>query len=122
MAILDRYVNAKLLDPEYAFSPSGIYGCPKTTSTMKVEDWRQYVDSLPLGENPEVFGMHDNANISFQQQESDKILEVVLSIQPRESGGGGGKSPEEIVSEMAVDQTERVPASLNDENANPETF
>merc|ERR1719262_1169489 len=36
MAILDRYVNAKLLDPEYAFSPSGIYGCPKTTSTMKV--------------------------------------------------------------------------------------
>jgi dynein heavy chain len=66
--------------------------------------------------------MHENANISFQQQESDKILEVVLSIQPRESGGGGGKSPEEIVSEMAQDQTERVPAALTDEGAHADAF
>jgi len=122
MAILDRYVNPTILDPDYAFSPSGIYGCPKESESMNVDAWREYVDSLPLGEQPEVFGMHDNANISFQQQESDKIMEVVLSIQPRESGGGGGKGPEEIVSEMAVDQTERVPANLTDEGANPETF
>ena len=31
--------------------------------------------------------MHENANISFQQQESEKILNVVLSIQPRETAG-----------------------------------
>lgn len=89
---------------------------------MSLEDWKDYVSSLPLGENPEVFGMHENANISFQQQESDKILDVVLSIQPRESGGGGGKTPDEIVSEMAQEQTEKTPASLTDENAHPETF
>ena len=34
------------------------------------------------GARPEIFGMHENANIAFQQQESDKILDVVLSVQP----------------------------------------
>jgi dynein heavy chain len=122
MSILDKYVNSRILDDDYTFSPSGIYRCPIGCAKINVEGWTDYVSSLPLGEQPEVFGMHENANISFQQQESDKILEVVLSIQPRESGAAGAKSPEQIVSEMAVDQQERVPASLIDENAHPDSF
>ena len=31
-----------------------------------IQEYREYVDSLPLSDNPEVFGMHDNANIAFQ--------------------------------------------------------
>ena len=45
------------------------------------------VAGFPLAEQPEVFGMHDNANISFMSQEAEKVLGVVLSIQPREARG-----------------------------------
>lgn len=66
--------------------------------------------------------MHENANISFMSQESEKVLATVLSIQPRESGGSGGKSPEETVGEMAKEQEERLPAELTTETAHPSSF
>jgi len=48
-------------------------------------------------EPPEVFGLHENADISYQKQESDLIVETVLSIQSRIAGGGGGMTPDQIV-------------------------
>ena len=29
-------------------------------------EYRDYIDSLPIADEPEVFGMHNNANIAFQ--------------------------------------------------------
>jgi len=29
-------------------------------------EFREFIDSLPLIDEPEVFGMHDNANIAYQ--------------------------------------------------------
>eukprot|EP00971_Amphidinium_carterae_P278748 5533648-Amphidinium_carterae.1 len=58
-------------------------------------------------------------------KESDKILNVVLSIQPREGGSGGGRSAEEwsSVSRLVptqlstAEQSARLPAKLTDETA-----
>ena len=58
-----------------------------------VDSYNQYIDSLPLLDDPEVFGMHENANITYQSQESDKILQTIISIQPIKSSGASGKSP-----------------------------
>ena len=66
-----------------------------------VDSYNQYIDSLPLLDDPEVFGMHENANITYQSQESDKILQTIISIQPIKSSGASGKSPDEIVKELA---------------------
>eukprot|EP00438_Fugacium_kawagutii_P003849 Skav230670 [mRNA] locus=scaffold2185:191207:197197:+ [translate_table: standard] len=66
--------------------------------------------SLASDVRPQVFGMHDNANISFMSQEAEKVLSVVLSIQPREAGGSGGKSSEEMVLELSADQELEHPA------------
>jgi len=122
MAILGQYVTPNILKDDYIFSPSGTYRCPDNVDSCGVEDFRAYCDSLPLVEAPEVFGMHENANVSFQQQESDLIINIVLSIQPRESGGGGAQKPEDIVSEMAKDQTEKLPALISADNAHPTAF
>ena len=37
-----------------------------------------------------LFGLHANAKISFEKQETDKLVSTVTSIQPRLGGGGGG--------------------------------
>lgn len=67
-----------------------------------LKSYLSYISNLPSFEDPEVFGMHENANITYQNQESNKIMETILSIQPRISAGGsGGKSPDEIVMQMA---------------------
>jgi dynein heavy chain len=53
-----------------------------------------------MADPPEIFGMHDNSNISLQKAESDAVIETALSIQPRDAGKGGGKSPDEFVGEV----------------------
>jgi dynein heavy chain len=42
-------------------------------------------------DDPEVFGMHDNANVAFNRTESLSLMAAVLSLQPRSAGGGTGK-------------------------------
>eukprot|EP00931_Biecheleriopsis_adriatica_P066335 TRINITY_DN4071_c0_g1_i5.p1 TRINITY_DN4071_c0_g1~~TRINITY_DN4071_c0_g1_i5.p1 ORF type:complete len:3484 (+),score=878.42 TRINITY_DN4071_c0_g1_i5:1149-10454(+) len=122
LAVLEKYVTPDVLDPDYNFSSSGLYACPKDAGTLSLEGWRKHVQKFPLTEQPELFGMHDNANISFMSQEAEKVLNVVLSIQPRESGGGGGKSSEEIVLEIAAIQESRLPAAITRDNAHPSSF
>lgn len=43
-----------------------------------IEVYRQYIEQLPTFDDPEVFGMSENANIQFQSQESNKLIDTVL--------------------------------------------
>ena len=52
---------------------------------------------MPNQDGPEIFGMHSNANIAYLRSESSKLLNTVLNVQPRESGGSSGDSPEKII-------------------------
>lgn len=50
----------------YKYSKSGIYLCPETAKCTTVNDYQLYIDKLPMIEEPEIFGMHENANIAYQ--------------------------------------------------------
>ena len=43
------------------------------------------INNFPDFEKPEVFGMNENANITFKLTESKHSMETILSIQPRNS-------------------------------------
>jgi len=38
---------------------------------------------------PEVFGLHDNADITCAQNETYTMFAAILSLQPRAASGGG---------------------------------
>ena len=42
---------------------TGVYYAPEADD---IKSYRQYVEQLPYSDDPEIFGMHDNANIAFQ--------------------------------------------------------
>merc|ERR1712017_52795 len=92
------------LADSYKFSRSGIY---KTISTDSQKGYLDYIDSLPQMPEPEVFGMHGNAMITYDLNESDSNCEIILSLQPRTSGGGG-VSREEAMGNAVYDG--KVPA------------
>jgi dynein heavy chain len=50
--------------------------------------------------------LNDNANIKYQNQESLRTVNTVLEIQPRETGGAGGLTPDEIVLEKSKELLE----------------
>lgn len=122
MAILSKFVCESILLPEYSFSRSGTYKCPHNIDTCEAGELVRYIDQLPLTELPELFGMHDNANSAYQQQETDNVINIVLSIQPRESAVAGAKSPEDIVLDIAQEQISALPAELTNETADSKTF
>jgi len=145
MNILDDYYTPNILDDDYKFSPSGIYYAPRfdpyrfffvffptrvlspvfpfhcplglyCSGEGTLEQFKEYVRALPYNEGPEVFGLHDNANISCALSETGLLLDTALSLQPR-SAGGGGKSWAETLGELAVDIAHRMPAEFDIEKA-----
>jgi len=61
-ALLKNYFNDKVLSEHYEFAPSGKYHAPKDLDLANV---KKYIGQLPLDDEPEVFGLHPNANITF---------------------------------------------------------
>lgn len=61
--ILKRFFSPPTLEDGYVYSESGIYYCPRLPT---LEEVKAYIETLPTIENPEVFGMHENANIAFE--------------------------------------------------------
>lgn len=55
-----------------------------------------YIRGLPINDTPEIFGLHDNANISFAQNEAFGLLEAVVRLQPRATSAEG-KTLEEVL-------------------------
>ena len=91
----------------------GVYYAPEPGT---LNNYRDYVRTLPFNEGPEVFGLHDNANISSAISETNLLLETALSLQPR-SDGGSGKGWGEILAELSQDISNRIPAVFDIEKA-----
>lgn len=118
-AILKNYFVDNILSDSYRLSRLDMYYAPPEGS---YEDLRKYIDTLPLDDDPEVFGLHPNANITFQQKMTKELMDTVVMIQPRATGGKQAKTPEEIVSEMARDFEMQMPDFLEKKRAHPDTF
>lgn len=57
---------------------------------------------------PEIFGLHDNANITFAQNETFALLGAIIQLQPKTSTAGG-QSREEVCKPVACLANPSVP-------------
>ena len=69
--MLSSFYTPEIIDDaKYKFSVSGVYYCPPKGSH---EDYVDFIKELPMSQNPEVFGMHDNVDISRELQETKQV-------------------------------------------------
>ena len=108
MAILRKYIQPDVLNDSYMFTPSGLYYSPAKIDTT-LDEVRDYLDALPSADPPEVFGMHPNASIQSQLQETTSVLTLVVAMQPRIVGSKSGESPEESVYKLADKLLQEIP-------------
>mmetsp|Transcript_23005 Transcript_23005/g.26017 ORF Transcript_23005/g.26017 Transcript_23005/m.26017 type:complete len:729 (+) Transcript_23005:3-2189(+) len=111
--ILRTYIRQEILEDNHKFSSSGMYYSLKAGEQ---EDYLEYIRGLPLNPAPEAFGLHENAQITTAQSETEDLLLTILTIQPR-STSGGGKTREEVISEMAAGIEAKTPAPFDIEEA-----
>ncbi|XP_053711973.1 dynein axonemal heavy chain 6-like isoform X3 [Synchiropus splendidus] len=117
--VLKGFFSPPTLEPGYAFSPSGTYYAPDTD---ELAECRDYIESLPIIDDPEVFGMHENANLAFQRQETQTIINTIVDINPRSSAQHGAKSNDEIVCELAQSILSKVVERLDMDKATDALF
>jgi dynein heavy chain len=72
-------------------------------------DFKTAIEQLPLNDSPEAFGLHSNADITYQSNTSDEILSTIVNIQPKEGGGGGGETRESVVYRLCDDMLDKLP-------------
>ena len=74
--ILEDFYCENIFDDDYKFSPSGIYFAPPH---QEYERYAESISKLPLYPGPEVFGLHANADITKDNNETFNTFEAILS-------------------------------------------
>ncbi|XP_068620608.1 LOW QUALITY PROTEIN: dynein axonemal heavy chain 10 [Battus philenor] len=74
------------------------------------EEYIDFVDTLPLSNTPEVFGLHPNAEIGYFSQAVRDMWMSLIDLQPQTSEGGGAMSREDFIDLIAVDVLGKLPA------------
>uniref|UniRef100_A0A8B9IQ18 Dynein axonemal heavy chain 12 n=1 Tax=Anser cygnoides TaxID=8845 RepID=A0A8B9IQ18_ANSCY len=114
LTMLDDFYNPEIIEnPRYTFSPSGIYYAPPKGT---YEDYIEFIKSLPFSQEPEVFGLHENVDISKDLQQIKILFESLLltqggDIQGTSSGGG-----DSTLYEIADDILSKLPNDFDIES------
>uniref|UniRef100_A0A8C0Z8U1 Dynein axonemal heavy chain 8 n=1 Tax=Cyanistes caeruleus TaxID=156563 RepID=A0A8C0Z8U1_CYACU len=98
------WFNESMFDSTFCF-----YTGYKIPVCKTVEQYFDYIQLLPAMDSPEVFGLHPNADITYQKNTSADVLDTITNIQPKESGGGSGETRESVVYRSAEDMLEKLP-------------
>lgn len=111
MNILNDFYRLEVLVEGHQFSESGIYYQLLSESKHQVHEevyggkvsycgcflqvYVDYIRGLPINDTPEIFGLHENANITYAQNETFNMMSSILLLQPK-SSSAGGTSREEV--------------------------
>uniref|UniRef100_A0A8D1K9L8 AAA+ ATPase domain-containing protein n=1 Tax=Sus scrofa TaxID=9823 RepID=A0A8D1K9L8_PIG len=109
LSLLSTFYCKEIDQDHYRLAPGDTYYIPPHGSYQSYID---YLRNLPITAHPEVFGLHENADITKDNQETNQLFQGVLLTLPRQSGGSG-KSPQEVVEELAQDILSKLPSDFD---------
>ena len=112
-AILERFFNHDVLHVGAPLSGSGVYTMPDAATA---EEFVAIIEGLPLVAEPEIFGFHENANITKDTKETGAMFTTVLLTEGGGSGGGGSGN-DEAISTTAHDILAKLPDAYDMEGA-----
>ncbi|XP_015430178.1 PREDICTED: dynein heavy chain 8, axonemal [Dufourea novaeangliae] len=75
----------------------------------QVTDYLKVIDEMPTVDPPQVYGLHRNADITYQSNTTQAVLDTIMSVQPKEAGVGGGESREVSVAKQAKEMLKKLP-------------
>ena len=70
----------------------------------------EYIESLPLANTPDVFGLHPNAEIGYYTTAVKDMWTHLIDLQPQTAGDAGGISREDFIAKIASDIQGKLPA------------
>ncbi|KAJ9446655.1 Dynein-1-beta heavy chain [Diplonema papillatum] len=114
MTAISTFVDPETLRDEYPFSESGDY---RNIPATDLNGYLDYISDWPLNTQPELFGLHENADITSARAEAYETLATILLMQQGGGGGGGGggKSADDVVTDLAQEILDAIRESFNED-------
>jgi dynein heavy chain len=72
--------------------------------------YQKYITTLPSFDDPDIFGLNDNANIVYELKESSALLDLLSNILPKDksSGKNSNEIVMEVINNMLAEQIEQI--------------
>ncbi|XP_051852520.1 dynein axonemal heavy chain 14 [Antechinus flavipes] len=117
LALLKKFCNPDVLKEDFSFTDNGLY--PMLPDCANLTECREYIESLPDFELPDMLGMHQQTSRIFQESQSQDLIDTIIAMQPRITIiniiTGSGKSQDELVLEILLDVIKRLPMTVEQE-------
>jgi len=105
LSILQDFYTPHVMSDSYHFTENPRYvSLPEQSHKMYLAS----IKDFPLNDSPDIFGLHSNAEVKYQQQETFTTFTNLLLVQ-RGGGSSGGSSREDVISALASDLIREVP-------------
>eukprot|EP00742_Colponemidia_sp_Colp-10_P013179 GILJ01014876.1.p1 GENE.GILJ01014876.1~~GILJ01014876.1.p1 ORF type:complete len:1504 (-),score=254.80 GILJ01014876.1:52-4527(-) len=114
-----HYLNADVLQPGYSFGHDGTYSMPATYQSA-AEVAAHIAANVPANDEPEMFGLHSNAESAYQSRLSKALLRSVLEVQPRDAGHA--KDSKQQALDTIADLAARLPNRVLAADAHSSTY
>uniref|UniRef100_S4RYH4 Uncharacterized protein n=1 Tax=Petromyzon marinus TaxID=7757 RepID=S4RYH4_PETMA len=111
LTVLQDFYSPQLLeDAHYNFSPSGLYRAPPRGT---YEDCIEFIKKLPFAQQPEVFGMHENVDVSKDLQQTRTLFDSLVLTQGGGRKGGSASNTDSLLQDIAGDILSKLPKDFD---------
>ncbi|KAL7295896.1 hypothetical protein TKK_0010939 [Trichogramma kaykai] len=112
MAILRTFYCEEVVKQKvyYVDPTSDIYYIPLF---KEYEAYMAYTRKFPIITEPSVFGLHENANIVKDNQETDLLFSSLLLTQEKSRDSSGEKSEDDVVYQITIDILKKLPNNFD---------
>nr|XP_020824636.1 dynein heavy chain 12, axonemal isoform X2 [Phascolarctos cinereus] len=115
LTILADFYNPEIIkNPHYMFSPSGNYYAPPRGT---YDDYIEFIKKLPFTQQPEIFGLHENVDISKDLHQTKTLFESLLLTQGGTTQSGSSASADATLLEITHDILGKLPSDFDIESA-----
>ena len=118
-AILDKFLCQEALNDDIYFDSSNLYPTIPLCSFQQISET---IAKFPVEDSPSLFGFHPSALNSLHLHQSSQLIDWVLGVQPRESGGSAAQKDDDTVLSIVEDLSAQIPTVIVKKHANPSLF
>jgi len=91
------WVQEQIFQPNYCFNANVTDFSYHIPDAIEHPRFLEYIARMPGKDSPQIFGLHPNADLTYRLKQSIEMIDTLLDTQPKDAGGGSGKSREEEV-------------------------
>ncbi|GIQ91686.1 dynein heavy chain, partial [Kipferlia bialata] len=100
----EEWIHPRALQDEFQFYTG--YRIPKHSN---IQEARDAIEQLPMRDNPQIYALHANAELTFQAKQATDVLGTILAVQPKDASSGNEESPEAYVFKQAKELLSKLP-------------